>query len=73
MSKVTVDAPMVEIITSNPEIRLYITNMAQGSKPHKLAICIKKHPEGNLKVVHTISDKQVENFLREINDSIKTK
>lgn len=71
MSKVTVDAPMTEIITDNPEIRLFITNMSQGDKPKKIAICLKKYPEGNMKIIHTISDKDVEKFLREINDNIK--
>ena len=58
---------MKTIKTDNKEVDLFITGMSQGSdKPMKLAICLKKVPEGNMKIVHTISDEDIEYFLEEI-------
>lgn len=57
---------MVSIKPSNKDIEVFVTNMGQGDKPGKLAICLKKVLEGNLKVIHILFDEDVENFLKEI-------
>ena len=62
MSHTITDSNMVTIKTSNKDIEVFVTIQHSGDIT-KIAICLKKVPEGNMKIVHTISDEDVESFL----------